>query len=456
MSNNIHEIVQKSIQAQSVIEDVTKDETKLKVVNSKIHKSSDILAKINKLLASIQELERELVSAEFDYWSIISELLIDVQSQISFFDPYQATPYIREVREKLEFIENELRRQIQWNFREIGQLVPDLEIAGDSHSGGIGNSQQPEPSIDISSLSQVSLVIDALGQNYRIDLMERFAQLQLIPYEKLFKVGAKYSTLDYFDRRYIWFKRVLKVADDKVSSLFPMNWMLPYYLFQELSRRTKKHIYDILSQLETTLLKMDANSYIQSVLKTLKGVITFEAEMKSLFQVYTQGIEDTIEPKLLMMIKGSSNHNHNQQYTDSMQSDAGATGDETKEQSNDSDEKEEVEEIISMADAFDHFLGPYVQLEREDLETLMTKIMADESQFLFKNTNNRNASSKNVVAALNEDEWLLKPGDPFISSRKMFEFIKKSLKRCTAYSTGQTYLALSKEFRICLHNYAQS
>lgn len=433
MSSNIHEIVQKSIQAKAVIEDVTKDEKKLNVVNTKIYKSSEILMKINKLLQSIQELEHELVSAEFDYWSSVAELLIDVQSQISYFDPYQAIPYIIEVREKLDFIETELRRQIQWNFREIGQLVPNLDISDN------GSSPQSEPSIDISSLQQVSLVIDALGQHFRVDLMERFAQLQLIPYEKLFNVGAKYSSLEFFDRRYLWFKRLLKVSDDKVASIFPTNWMLPYYLFQELTRRTKKHIYECLSVLENNLLKSDPSSYVQSVLKTLKGVITFEAEMKSLFNVYTQGIEDTIDPKLMIMIKGGK-RSMSTNINDDLAADSVS-----EKNSSELDVEEPEEEIISMAEAFDNFLGPYVQLEREELDVLMTKIMGDEVKFLFK--------SKNVG---NEDEWLLKPGDPFISSRKMFEFIKKSLKRCTAYSTGETYLSLSKEFRICLHNYAEA
>jgi hypothetical protein len=48
----------------------------------------------------------------------------------------------------------------------------------------------------------------------------------------------------------------------------------------------------------------------------------------------------------------------------------------------------------------------------------------------------------------------IRPKDAFASSLKMFEYIKKALKRCKQFSTGFTYLALSKEFRICLHNYA--
>jgi hypothetical protein len=130
----------------------------------------------------------------------------------------------------------------------------------------------------------------------------------------------------------------------------------------------------------------ELTTHVQTLLKALKSIVTFEAEMKTSFSIYSRGLEDEIKID----------------FTD------------------------------SMTEAFDNFLGPYVQLEREELDKLMQKIMNDE------------------------DKGPLKPGEAFVSARKMFEFIKKSLKRCTGYSTGQTYLALSKEFRICLHNYAES
>jgi hypothetical protein len=38
----------------------------------------------------------------------------------------------------------------------------------------------------------------------------------------------------------------------------------------------------------------------------------------------------------------------------------------------------------------------------------------------------------------------------------MFDYIKKSLKRCSTFSNGNTLLSLSMEFRICLQQYAES
>jgi len=47
-------------------------------------------------------------------------------------------------------------------------------------------------------------------------------------------------------------------------------------------------------------------------------------------------------------------------------------------------------------------------------------------------------------------------GKVYGSSMNMFVYIKTSIKRCTALTTGNAFLALSKEFRTCLLKYADS
>ena len=173
--------MQKSIQVKTIIDEASKDQNLLNDTNKKIRNSADVLSKTQKLIESIKELETELFTGEYDYYRVISELLIDVQHQISYFDIYTSTPYIIQIRNKLNNIEYELKRQIQWNFREIGQLVPTSDVA-DENPGTTSNNTV-ESSIDINTLKQVYLVIDALGIDFRKDLLERFSQLQLIPYE---------------------------------------------------------------------------------------------------------------------------------------------------------------------------------------------------------------------------------------------------------------------------------
>eukprot|EP01036_Dinobryon_divergens_P028548 gene28548-37506_t len=307
--DSLHEMKSRAEQADMILAQVLADPNKLELAIARIEGPSDTYSKLTSLVAKVDELEQEITTAEYDYFTIVAELLLEVQEQMIPFEPFIATPQIRTVKSKVLTMETELKKKVQWSFRE-----------------------------------------------------ERFAQLQLIPYEKMFKIGTKYAGLEYLDQRFAWFKYLLSVVD---------------------SKRTKKHITDILTQTEKE--NPEANAHVAFVLKSLQSI------------------------KASFSVKGNS------------------TLLEVKE---------------SMGDAFDPFLGPYVQREREELEKLMETVMRAEEE------------SIRVVPT--EGVPVPAPGEPFESSRKMFEYMKKSLFRCADFSTGITFLSLSKEFRVCLQQYSES
>jgi len=154
----------------------------------------------------------------------------------------------------------------------------------------------------------------------------------------------------------------------------------------------------VLEALEKDRRRVDTQVYVELLLKSLKVVIAFETEMKGLLHMRTRDPEQD-DPNTIIEYLAPP----------------------------------------SINDAFDAYLGPYVQLERTNLEQMMEGLMREEDALL--------TDQKNILSHCKE---------PFGSAQKMFEFIKVSLKRCTAFSTGKTYLQLSKEFRICLHHYAES
>ena len=378
---------------QTIVDMASVDPSHIAQMNVSLEGSSKTLSKLEELVESIKELENELKEAQYDYYRNVAEMLADIKEKMSDFDVYGAIPHVLLVRSKIGAIENELKNHIQWSCREIGQLYTT-----DSDNDG----EESTSSIDLQSLSQLYLVIDVLGVPFRKDLLERFAQLQLIPYEKNFKFGSKHAGLEYLDRRYAWFKRLLKAADDRVSSIFPSSWNLPYHLFVEFSRRTTKHVLDVLENAEKE--NSEATTHVAGLLKALKSILAFEAEMKVSFDMQTRNSELAAE-------EGSESRGN---FT----------------------------APPSIAEAFDAYLGPYVQLERQSLEELMDGLMHEEE-----------ATCRAEAAGTSSSGTRSK--DPFGSSHKMFEFIRSSLKRCTAFSTGRTYLSLSKEFRICLQHYAE-
>eukprot|EP01034_Spumella_vulgaris_P022006 gene22006-28097_t len=87
---------------------------------------------------------------------------------------------------------------------------------------------------------------------------------------------------------------------------------------------------------------------------------------------------------------------------------------------------------VLISDAFDPFLGPYVQIERQELDKIMSTALSEDTM----------ASVGQV-------------GEPFESINKVFDFIKFSLKRCAGLSKGHTYLSLTNEFRECLFLYSE-
>ena len=85
----------------------------------------------------------------------------------------------------------------------------------------------------------------------------------------------------------------------------------------------------------------------------------------------------------------------------------------------------------SISRAFEPYLQEYVALERKNMEEMIHDVMATER--------------------VDRDG----PLPVFSSSVNMFVYIRNSVKRCTALTTGQTFFHLHQEFKKCLQNYAQ-
>lgn len=393
LSDSIHEVHEKILATQRNLELASMDSSTVASANLSLESSSQTVKKLDALVESIKALEIELKEAQFDYYRTVADMLFNVKEQMASFDAYGAIPHVILIGSKLKAIEKELQNHIQWSCREIGPLVS-------SDSDNTGSADSAVSSIDLESLSQLYLVIDVLGVPFRKDLLERFAQLQLIPYEKVFKYGTKLAGIEYLDRRYVWFKSLLKAVNDKVSSIFPSYWNLPYFLFLEFSRRTSKHLADVLEHAES--VHIESKTYVPLLKNSLKSILGFEAEMM---------VSVDMKPRI----------------HENLDADAVPV------------ESADCIAPESLSEVFDAYLTPYVQQKREALEALMERLNQEEK--LSSATATSSPQTENGV---------------YESSLNMFEFIRTALKECTTFSRGYTYLSMSREFRICLQHYAEN
>lgn len=247
-------------------------------------------------------------------------------------------------------------------------------------------------SLELGNLSQAHLIVEVLGRPFRDDLLERFSQLQLIPYEKQFRAGKPLSGLDGLDKRFAWFRKLMKAVETVMGEVFPSAWCVSFHLYKEFARRSRAHLLVELSAMEASVT--DVEAHVAVLLKALKYIYTFETELRATWvaQSKLDGHED-----------GEIQYNLKE----------------------------------SVGDAFDGFLGPYITIERRNLEELMNKLLREEEA-------NPGAGA------------VTKTVDTFDSSKRMFEYIKASLKRCTMFSSGTALLSLSREYRVCLQSYSES
>jgi hypothetical protein len=111
---------------------------------------------------------------------------------------------------------------------------------------------------------------------------------------------------------------------------------------------------------------------------------------------------------------------------------------------------------------FEQFLGQYVLLERRNLEEMLDRFVTPSPPVhsIFPPSPE---PSPRLVFRLRQEEGVTSErdgststGSVYGSSISMFVFIKNSIKRCTALTTGPTFLSLSREFKTCLQNYSES
>eukprot|EP01031_Cornospumella_fuschlensis_P037165 gene37165-45107_t len=152
--DSLHEVKSRAEQADMILTQIIADPAD--AANAKLGGAAVTFKNTKKLISAVDELEKELREGEYDYYRAVAELLTEAQAQMALFQQYVALPHIALIKKKIEAIESELRRQIQWSFREIGQLTSS------EHYEHEEENVVSDWNVDVSPLSDVCQAIDAL------------------------------------------------------------------------------------------------------------------------------------------------------------------------------------------------------------------------------------------------------------------------------------------------------
>lgn len=104
-------------------------------------------------------------------------------------------------------------------------------------------------------IQEACLVVDALGNDFRAHIIERYVLSELKEYKRIFSfttsaaltagtsstaIGDKEAAqLDNAGRRFAWFRRALKSHDDERAAVFPESWKVAQVLTVRFAEVTK-------------------------------------------------------------------------------------------------------------------------------------------------------------------------------------------------------------------------
>eukprot|EP01038_Epipyxis_sp_PR26KG_P011126 gene11126-14933_t len=428
----IHDIKLKASQSETMVQEICADIKKLDYAKNHLQTSITALNRLQMLINAVDQLEDLAKSYQYKE---VANLLDAVKQFMLHFEKYSHITMISDMQKRVENIRKDLTVEVNKSFKGLAQLVEnvaDIDVISDLPGGGL------------KSLADSCLVVDALGGKVRKELLEEFVRMQLVSYENLFSMGKQHFPIEQVDRRWAWFKRQLKWLDSKFSTVFPAHWRVQLRFCLEFVERTKIHLITMLTDLDSR-----DSTDVHTLLKALQSALRFEVEMNEKFNVgeLIRSCKESEEAKEKLKIMEAATHQKLKKDDKLMYvpTDHNAINEEDETESG----------FLALAHAsivggisgvFDKFLGPYVLLERQNLEELLTRLSQEEdttSEGVGMSGGGYGSSAKTNF------------GNVYGSSSSMFVFIKNSIKRCTALTTGQTFLSLSKEFKACMQQYVE-
>ena len=134
------------------------------------------------------------------------------------------------------------------------------------------------------SMSEACLVVEALGINFKNEIVKFICQIVLEPYNKTF-ASDENSSLENTERRYGWLWRTWKEFDMIFNNVFPLYWGIQCSIFYEFCGDTRV-------QTTRTLEIKSNNTDVAVLMKALQTTLKFESkvsdDMKKKYKIYLE------------------------------------------------------------------------------------------------------------------------------------------------------------------------
>ncbi|KAJ9466411.1 putative Membrane trafficking protein, Vps53-like [Diplonema papillatum] len=224
-------------------------------------------------------------------------------------------------------------------------------------------------------------VIDACGEEARHKAVVAIVQHCIDKYKKTFHAGAEEARLEKMERRFAWFRRLLKSYEDNLATYIPASWCVSQELGVEFCLVTRK---DIQEQLATEA----GNLNLEILVRVLQKTTDFEKDLTARMKQYEKDSHD------------SSHHGKSASTIKAKWSKRGRKDDEYK-----TAKKYKYDGFITSC--FENTMDVYVKHEGERMREAMSTLLREDPEQL--------SSVDGQIGA------------------NIFFYIKQSLKKCSSF-----------------------
>ena len=299
LERRIRLVQEKASQSERAVLEITKDMKRLDLAKRHLQRTITTLKQLHMLVHAVEQLRLACLHKPFPDYKSASHLVDATRLLLKHFDAYSfKVEPMRLLGQKVTDLQSELRKGLVRGFRvaafglkktlelEEGLTVassPDkkpstptslLPISGSSSllptPGLAVDSEEAEeeeeelvPTMPREVLADGCLLLDALGAESRSTFVRGLCADHLQPYAQLFaptpnevkanaransfKIGTSASSteekdpnsLDQVERRFAWYRRLLREVEEKFAEVFPSYWNFHYsltrYFLEEVS-----------------------------------------------------------------------------------------------------------------------------------------------------------------------------------------------------------------------------
>ncbi|KAF9050241.1 Vps53-like protein [Panaeolus papilionaceus] len=242
-------IREKATESEAVVRNITKDIQVLDLAKKNLITSMTMMKRLQMLVNAITQLEDHIKEKKYGE---VTQTLSAVKQISGSFKSYTTVPSIARVWKRIQEIQTQLKSQLDGDFDAF--------------------YLQENKSIQSSQIADACHVVDVLGPDARMQVVDRFVALELKEYRRIFRTNDEAGQLDNLSRRFAWFRRLLTNHELEQGRVFPAEWRVGWHLLAKFAEITRDDV-------TTLLTKAGSNLTVKVLLDNLALTTEFELSM---------------------------------------------------------------------------------------------------------------------------------------------------------------------------------